>query len=537
LSLTLLLSLLLAASPVEGATVATVDGVRISSRELQDRLAGRRQRGEQVGAEAVAQSLVDEVLLASEAGRRKLPLPPALAAQLDEARRRAAGRHYTDTVLAGVTPDEETLRSVFHLNADTVRFKLLVVTTREAGEAARDRLKRGGTFLQESKNSLHAESARNGGDMGLRSRGSLPAPLAAVVFAAPLDEIHGPVALDLGFAVVQVSSRTIGTEAEFAQKREKLVVFARQQLAGATRKHLVDQLRAKDKVKLDEPFLLSTGSSVDRAQADRVIATVSGRPLRYGALLTYIDEVFQGRPQGHSFGASVKVEMANTMIDDQLLEAEAVRTGADKLPAVEAELAPLRREALATALAQSLRDGALTPTDPELEAWYRAHPKEFLQPASRRCRVIVVQSVPAASAVRKRLEAGEQFGTVAREVSLDADSAARGGDLGEVSFATLATMERDPAQASLARTIRSAPAAALTGPVAAGGAQYLFSCEAIRPERTVPLAEVRPAVVARVRAEAGQRALDAALARLRVAARISIDREAVLRAAPSPHAP
>jgi hypothetical protein len=36
-------------------------------------------------------------------------------------------------------------------------------------------------------------------------------------------------------------------------------------------------------------------------------------------------------------------------------------------------------------------------------------------------------------------------------------------------------------------------------------------------------------------AEAGQRAFDAALARLRSAAKVSIDREAVLRAAPSPH--
>lgn len=531
----MLVSLLLAAAAVESPTVASVDGVRITQQELQSRLSGRQQRGEKVGVEAVAASLVDEVLLAAEAERRKLALPPALAAQVDEARRRTAGRRYADSVLEGITPDEETLRSVFRLNADSVRFKLLVVTTQAAGEAARDRLKKGGTFVQEAKNSLHQESARNGGDMGLRNRGALPAALANVVFEAPLNEIHGPVALDLGFAVVQVASRTIGTEADFQQKREKLVVFARQQMRGATRKHLVDQLRAREKVKLDEPFLLSTGSSIDLAQGDKVLATVAGRPLRYRELITYINELFQGRPQGHAFGASVKVEMANTMIDDLLLEAEAIHTGADKLPAVEAEVAPLRREALASALSQALRDGVPAPTEPELAAWHRVHQQEYRVPATRRCRAIVVQTPADAAAIRRRLEGGEAFPAVARTASLDTASAAQGGDLGDVSFDTLTAMERDPNQAPLARAFRSAPAGELAGPVTAGGAQYLLRCEAVRPERQRPVDEVRADVTTRARAEAGQRALDAELARLRAAARISVDREAVLRAAPSPH--
>jgi len=306
-------------------------------------------------------------------------------------------------------------------------------------------------------------------------------------------------------------------------------------MRGATRKHLVDQLRAREKVRLDEPFLLSTGSSTDLAQGDKVLATVAGRPLRYRELIAYINELFRGRPQGHAFGASVKVEMANTMIDDLLLEAEAVHAGADKLPAVEAEVAPLRREALAFAFSQALRDGGTAPVEPELSAWYRAHQQEYRVPASRRCRAIVVQTPADAATVRRRLGAGEAFPAVASSASLDAGSAAKGGDLGDVSFDTLTAMERDPNQAPLARAFRDAPAAELVGPVAAGGAQYLLRCEAIRPERQRPLDEVRAEVSARARAEAGQRALDAELARLRAAAKVSVDREAVLRAAPSPH--
>jgi parvulin-like peptidyl-prolyl isomerase len=535
LSFTLLVSLLLAAAPAESPTAATVDGVRISQKEVADRRNARRQRGDKVGVEAVAASLVDEVLLAAEAERRKLPLPPPLAAQVDEARRRIAGRVYEEQMLEGITPDEETLKGVFHLNADSVRFKLVLLPTMAAGKEARDRIEKGGTFLAESKRSLNPESVRLGGDMGLRSRGQLSPDLARVVFAAPLDALHGPVALDLGFAVVQVTARTIGTDAEYLARRDKIVAFARQQMRGSTRKHLTDQLRAREKVKLDEAFLLSTGGSTDLAQGDKVIATVAGRSIRYRDLLAYINEVFQGKPQGHAFGASVKVEMASTMIDDALLEAEAVRSGIDKLPAVEAEVAPLRREALATAMAEALKASPPPPAEAELEAWYQAHLAEYRVPASRRCRAIVVQTPADAAAVRGRLEAGEPFPAVARAVSLDAASAALGGDVGEISFDTLAAMERDPNQAPLARAFRTTPATQLTGPIPAGGAQYLLRCEAIRPERVRELAEVRPEVLARFRGEAGQRAYDTTLARLRAAARISIDREAVLRAAPSSH--
>jgi peptidyl-prolyl cis-trans isomerase C len=535
LSFALLLSLLLAAAPAEGAPVATVDGVALPALELKSRLEARRLRGDQVSVNDVAQGLVDELLLAAEAARLGLPLPPDLAAQVDASTRRIAGRRHAESMLDGVTPDEATLRGLFHLNADTVTFKLLVVTSREAGEAARDRLRHGGSFAQEAKSSLHQESARTGGDMGIRNRGALAADLAAIAFEAPLGLLHGPVALDLGFALVLVTARSIGTEAEYQARRPKVVEFARQQLRGSARKHLTEQLRARDQVKLDEPFLLSTGASLDLAEGDRVIATVAGKPLRYRDLLEYLDEVFKGSPQGHAFGAAVKVEMANAMIDGAVLEADALKAGVDRSPAVLAEVAPLRREALAAALSLAIRGGVPAPTEAELAAWHQAHLKEYRVAASRACRALVVKSAGDAAAARRRLEAGEPFPEVARAVSIDTATAARGGDLGELSFGTLGAMERDPAQAELARAFRTTPAGAVTGPVAAGGAQYLLRCEAVRPERQLALAEVRADATSRLRAEAGQRAYDATLARLRSKAKISIDREAVLRAAPSPH--
>ena len=197
---------------------------------------------------------------------------------------------------------------------------------------------------------------------------------------------------------------------------------------------------------------------------------------------------------------------------------------------MEAELAPARREAMAAALTLSLQGAVAAPTEAEAAEYLRGHAADYRTPTTRRCRSVVVADAAAAAAVRRRLDGGEAFAAVARSASLDQASAAQGGDLGDVSWSALSAMEKDPAQAPLARAVMTAPAGQLVGPVAAGPVQYVFRCEAIRPERLPPLGEVRASVDERLRAEARRRALEQLLARLRTSARISIDEAAVQRA-------
>jgi parvulin-like peptidyl-prolyl isomerase len=528
-----LLSVLVAAAATGDGAVATVNGVSISSSDVSARLSGREARGERMTAGQVVRELLDETLLAIEADRLKLPLPPMLQGQLDDSRLRIATRRQLDAAMDGITPDEATLREVFHLGADSVRLRLLVLASRGAAEQARDRLKSGASFAAESKSSLNPETVRLGGDLGLRSRAQLDGAVAKAAFEAPLDQVVGPVQLGLGWAVVQVSARAVGTEAEFQEKRERLREFAKQQMRASARRHYLDQLRAREKVSIDETFILSTGPSVDRAQAGRVVASVGKRQVRYGELLDFIDGAFRGRPQGHAFGAPVKVEMAGALIDDLVLRADAVRAGADRSPAVESELAPVRREAMAAALTLSVRESVPAPSESEAAEYLLRHAAEYRILASRRCRAVVVSDAAAATVVRKRLEAGETFASVAGAASIDQASAAQGGDLGDVSWASLDAMEKAPAQASLARAVKTAPAGALVGPVTAGPVQYVFRCEAVRPERVPELVEIRADVASRMRAEAGQRALDQLLVGLRASARISVDEEAVQRASHS----
>ncbi|HDY69891.1 MAG TPA: hypothetical protein ENH54_03030, partial [Actinobacteria bacterium] len=71
-------------------------------------------------------------------------------------------------------------------------------------------------------------------------------------------------------------------------------------------------------------------------------------------------------------------------------------------------------------------------TDEEARAYYDANPDQFQQPEMRKVSHILVATPEEAQAVKARLDAGEDFATVAKEVSTDPGSKDKGGSLGEV---------------------------------------------------------------------------------------------------------
>ncbi len=71
-------------------------------------------------------------------------------------------------------------------------------------------------------------------------------------------------------------------------------------------------------------------------------------------------------------------------------------------------------------------------TEEEARAFYDENPDQFQVPEMREVSHILVKSEEEANTVRQRLLAGEDFATVAREVSTDPGSKDNGGSLGEV---------------------------------------------------------------------------------------------------------
>lgn len=526
-----LLLVTLLSTPAPPDVVARVDGAAITASDLSARIAARKSAGASASPSDALGSLIDDALLTREGERLDLAREPEVAAQLEAKRRELAASRMLERELDAVRADDAAARALYHQSADQIRLDLVVVATKPEAEAVLGRIRAGARFAVEAQRSLDPDTVSRGGDTGYQLRMNLQPALADAAFAAPLDTPSGPVPLGIGWAVFQVRGRKIADEKGYAAARDDLLRQATAQLRTEAKRHFLEKKRAALHVQLDEAFLDTTGVSLEAtpAQREHVLATVGRSTLRYGDVLPEVAAIARGAQRAHASGPAVKKDVARRRIDRMVLEDEAMARGYGRDPEVEAGVAAERRTLVGVAAALRIRGGAPAPTDADLEAWYRKHAAELTRPARRECAQIVAPSKDDAWAARRRVEAGARFEDVARASSTDGTTAAAGGRIGVIDLDRLdAVAKVEPA---LAGAIREAKAGALAGPVRSRAGWHVLRCGPVTPAAPAPLAEVRDAIVARVRAERGEEALRAALAGFRARAKISIDERRLAAAA------
>jgi parvulin-like peptidyl-prolyl isomerase len=351
----------------DATAVVRVGEIALTSAEVSTRAAEflRTNTGSQVQPGAFIDGLVDELLLATEARRSGLANAPMTRIAVDSARAKLLAKVYWEQeIVAKANPPEEQVRALFHENGDTVRLRLVVLSTRDEAAAALSRLAAGGEFPLEATRSLH-RSSNKGGDTGTVGRKDLDPALTAAAFSAPAGKLFGPVELSPGFAVGEVVERTIADEKDLAAQRPTLEAWARQRFAGQARGHFLSMSRKQKGVVLDERFLASIGksTSVTEAQADHVIATISGRPVRFRELLPELQN--WASSGGHMFGPAVRIRVAEAHLDNLLLAAAAFDAGFHEHPDVKAALRLTELSALARAQANQLATSVSASAPPE----------------------------------------------------------------------------------------------------------------------------------------------------------------------------
>lgn len=141
--------------------------------------------------------------------------------------------------------------------------------------------------------------------------------------------------------------------------------------------------------------------------------------------------------------------------------------------------------------------------DASLKAFYEEHIGDYRKPEERRVRHILIavdQKADKAAEetarkkierAMKRIQAGEDFAKVAKEVSEDPGSASQGGDLGFFGHGIM-----DPA---FEKAAFSHGKGELVGPIRTQFGYHLIEVEDIKPAKTRTFAEVRKEVLARYR--------------------------------------
>ncbi len=146
---------------------------------------------------------------------------------------------------------------------------------------------------------------------------------------------------------------------------------------------------------------------------------------------------------------------------------------------------------------------AENPSDDELRQLYESEIDRFQQPERRDVRHILITVDPKADAaaaeaakariieIRKRIESGEDFAKVAKEVSQDPGSAAQGGDLGFIEKGLM-----DPAFDQAAFSLKQGE---VSEPVRTQFGYHLLEVTKIEPSKVKPFEEVKDQLAARAK--------------------------------------
>ncbi|TVR93236.1 MAG: hypothetical protein EA416_05430 [Trueperaceae bacterium] len=169
----------------------------------------------------------------------------------------------------------------------------------------------------------------------------------------------------------------------------------------------------------------------------------------------------------------------------------------------EDQLRTLITESELVQLAYEAIEAGVVVSEAEMRVSYQGTRERYVVPAEVCAKHILVPELEDAEAVIERLEAGEDFGEVAAEVSTDTGSATRGGELGCLpQGATVPTFD----EAAFGATIGE-----LTGPVQTDFGYHLLVVDERIDERQRSFDEVRDQIERDLRSARAELALQRAI--------------------------
>jgi parvulin-like peptidyl-prolyl isomerase len=177
-------------------------------------------------------------------------------------------------------------------------------------------------------------------------------------------------------------------------------------------------------------------------------------------------------------------------------------------------LQQLKLRLLTEKVAEQATLAAAEVSDDEVASYYRQHPEQFRRPAQLRARQIMLPTREEAEQALRRLEQGEAFAALARELSHSPDRE-NGGDLGFFS--------RNQLPSDFDEVLFKLPVGRVSDPVASPYGVHLFLVEEKRPAGLASLADAREELAAQLHRERKERAFAEWLQELRQQTPVVID--------------
>lgn len=391
-------------------------------------------------------------------------------------------RHVNDRVQV---TDEEV--EAFYAKTDlALRLTLIESADRASAEGLRARVAAGEDMGKLARTeSIHPSRTFDGSLQYVR-RGELERLLEEAAFT--LEEpgsLSAVVRTEQGFGFVRLEERSLNPE---RPPRETALPQIRGILEERAAKRLAAELEERAQADagawVDEQHL-DLESVLDGPDAKLLVARAAGDSLTLQDVRDGLElDALRAAPER---GGGAGLQLARQWVRSQSITAAAEKAGLLEDPVVVDKVTAFRKDVAMKFLCDRYVWPGTEPSEEDLRAHYEEHKeRDYTTAPEARVAYIVVGDEAAARAVLARLANGEEFGQLAREISIDSASSVHGGRIGWVKPGELLPEVEE-------RVFALAPGK-LDGPISTTVGSFVVQVLERKEARVVPFLTARPAV-------------------------------------------
>ncbi|MHC5209183.1 MAG: peptidylprolyl isomerase [Planctomycetota bacterium] len=387
----------------------------------------------------LAGRIIERQVFLSEARALELDQDESVIAATEEYAMRTAELLYWEReVDEQVSIDDEEVEQFYEKTDQALSISLIETRDREQAEELRAQVRDGAEFAALAReHSIHT-SSELGGMLSFVKRGEIDPAMEAPVFALGETGDLTPVTQTAeGWAFARLDERTINEmRPDRAVAIPQIRSILEERAAKARREELTAAALEAADVFLDDELLdPETLHGDDRG--DATLARSAGDTLTLKEFREYLDLEALASADAET-AAEATHGLVNEWIQERAVRAAVRRSGLLDDPEVVAKARVLREDATLQSLYQRYVYADIEITDDDIRAYYEEHRHdEFTRPPEVRLAFVAVPTEEEIQAVAARIQAGEDFGAIAREVSTDAASAAHNGRIGWVRPGTI----------------------------------------------------------------------------------------------------
>ena len=396
--------------------------------------------------EAFAKDIVAKHIMWLEARKLGLDKLPEIAqAGRQMTTSKAWQIYFEDEVRSRVKPTEEDIRKIHQRQQANYHLAWIFVRSRALADEIARRLEGGEDYGRLAATYSVDASRAQGGDAGVRSLGMIPDAAASIVEAMAPGQTSEVIPFETYYVIIRLIEKQPVEAQPIEQARSGLEALARsigenarqRELAAEMKKTYelainsatVDMILAKTRALYPTPDVAPGAiPEFSDEEMDRELARWKGGAWKVGNYAESIKSLLEFMRPGFGADKETIESIVGDFVTGELWTLEIKTKGYETRPeALDAGRRAVEEAAVTTLHDQMVKD--VTVDDAKLEAFYNDNKAQLVTEPGVRLAAILTADEAGAKAAYDQLRAGTAFETVARQKSIDKESAEKGGAL------------------------------------------------------------------------------------------------------------